>query len=271
MFDEVLVCLDGSTAATKILPLACGIAQKVGARLTLLNVVTANQELAGQADGIRAQARHYDAQSRFLFDTDVAGAISQEISGHPGAIAALTTHGRSAWEEAILGSVTLNVIRAVRQPVLLYRPRAAEAPARISRIVTALDGSDFAERMVPVAVDWARALAARLTLVEALPVAPLAQQSPGESKNDTHDIDESAYLRRVAARVERDDNFSCDWEVLHGAAADALCNYIASDRETLLALTTHARGGVERAMIGSVAAACLRRARTPLLLYWPKD
>jgi nucleotide-binding universal stress UspA family protein len=40
---------------------------------------------------------------------------------------------------------------------------------------------------------------------------------------------------------------------------------------TLLAMTTHARAGIERAILGSVAAACVRRANVPLLLYWPHD
>ncbi len=34
-------------------------------------------------------------------------------------------------------------------------------------------------------------------------------------------------------------------------------------------MTTHARGGVERVVLGSVAGACVRRAGVPLLLYWP--
>lgn len=266
MFDEILVCLDGSATAARILPLAHSIAKQARARLTLLNVVNETAELASQADQVRAQGRPYDAQCRFVFSTDVAGAIAKEINTAAGAVAALTTHGRAAWSEAVLGSVALKVIRATRQPVLLFRPGIAEAPKKISRIVTALDGSEFAERILPVSINWASVLGATLTLVQALPVAP--PRPLGEEKND---IDESAYLRRVATQTKRDFALPCDWEVLHGPPADALCNFIASSQETLLALTTHARGGVERAMLGSVAAACLRRAHAPFLVYWPKD
>ena len=49
----------------------------------------------------------------------------------------------------------------------------------------------------------------------------------------------------------------------------AICQYIKGMSETMLALTTHARGGVERAVLGSVAAKCIRHAGVPLLLYWP--
>ena len=49
----------------------------------------------------------------------------------------------------------------------------------------------------------------------------------------------------------------------------AICQHIKGMSETMLALTTHARGGVERAVLGSVAAKCIRHAGVPLLLYWP--
>jgi nucleotide-binding universal stress UspA family protein len=39
--------------------------------------------------------------------------------------------------------------------------------------------------------------------------------------------------------------------------------------ETILAMTTHARSGVQRVVLGSVAASCVRHAGVPLLLYWP--
>jgi nucleotide-binding universal stress UspA family protein len=43
-------------------------------------------------------------------------------------------------------------------------------------------------------------------------------------------------------------------------------------QETLLAFfTTHARGGLERAMLGSIAAACIRHAKLPMLVNWPKE
>jgi nucleotide-binding universal stress UspA family protein len=76
----------------------------------------------------------------------------------------MTMHGRSAWGEALLGSVALKVIRGAKRPVLLQRPLLdnAEAPAKIATIVAALDGSKFSEKIIPWAVDIAKALEARL-------------------------------------------------------------------------------------------------------------
>ena len=270
MFNEIFVCLDGSPLSEKILPLAHGMATQVGARVTLLNVVAGAEELAGHADRLRDLGRLYGAESRFLFSNDVAGALGAELTAHTDAIAALTTHGRTAWGEAIMGSVALDVVRGARRPALLFRPMAAESnpPTRISSIAVALDGSEFAERILPVTVELAKTLSARLMLLQALPSQASVGTVPFEIKND---VDESAYLQRIAARLKEQSAVICDWEVLHGAPADALCAYVNDLQETLLAFTTHARGGLERVMLGSVAAACIRHAKVPLLVHWPKE
>jgi nucleotide-binding universal stress UspA family protein len=56
------------------------------------------------------------------------------------------------------------------------------------------------------------------------------------------------------------------WDVLHGEAGDAICRYVNGMEATLLAMTSHARGGLERALLGSVAATCIRKAGVPMLI-----
>jgi nucleotide-binding universal stress UspA family protein len=228
MIDEILVCLDGSAWAERTLPLAKGIARAAGARLTFLRIVEDTDELAAEENYMRDEAGRFGAQVRFVVSHDPAGAIQEELKEHSGAIAVMTTHGRTAWAEAILGSVALKLIRTSRRPVILCRPlrHDRELPTKISTILLALDGSDFSEQMIPFAVEMARSLKARLQLIQALPLHP-------------------------------------------GEPAEAICRYVDGMAETMLALTSHARGGLERAIFGSVAAACVRNAGVPILIYWP--
>jgi nucleotide-binding universal stress UspA family protein len=268
MFDEVIACLDGSSLAETILPLARGLTATQGGTLTLLRVVADAAELSAEENYLRDCARQYSGQLRFLVAADPAGAIGAELERNANAIAALTTHGRTAWGEAILGSVALRVIRAAKRPVILYCPldRDGDAPKKISKIVLALDGSEFAERMISYAAKAAQSLRAQLLLVQALPVgAPLAPLKNHEKS----DISESGYLHRQAAEIKKKYAVPAQWEVLHGDPAAAICQYLKGMPETMLMLTTHARGAVERAMLGSVAAECIRHAGVPLLLYWP--
>jgi nucleotide-binding universal stress UspA family protein len=115
MFGQVIACLDGSSLAEKILPLARGVTIAAGGRLTLLRVVEDAAELAAEEEYQRDCARQYGADVRFRISSDAADAIVAELERVPGAVAALTTHGRSAWLEALLGSVAFRVIRAAKR------------------------------------------------------------------------------------------------------------------------------------------------------------
>ena len=265
MFKEVIACLDGSSLAETILPLARGLTAPREGTLTLLRVAPDPAALAAEENHLRGCARQFSGQLSFLVADDPASAIGAELERNPNAIAALTTHGRSAWAEAIVGSVALRVIRLSKRPVILYRPlgRDGAAPTKISKIVLALDGSEFAERMISYAAQAAQSLAAQLVLVQALQAETL------QRNQHKGDISESSYLYRQAANIKENYALTAQWEVLHGKPARAICQYLEGMAETMLALTTHARGGLERAMLGSVATECIRHAGVPLLLYWP--
>jgi nucleotide-binding universal stress UspA family protein len=270
MFNEILACLDGSSLAEKILPLARAVAGATGGKLTLLRVVGDADELVAEEDYLRDCARHYAGELSFVVSSDAAGAIVADLTSRPNAIAALTTHGRSAWSEAILGSVALRVLREAKRPLLLYCPISKDADARkiIETVVVSLDGNDLSEKIIPYAVKAAELLSARLVLVQALPMpSPLAELSNQERV----DVSEASYLHGKAAEIKKQYGTTPQWEVLHGNAADAICSYVSKMPNTLLAMTTHGRGGLARALLGSVAVACLRHAGVPLLLYWPHD
>src|SRR5215475_6644031 len=259
MFDKILVCLDGSPLAEKILPLAQTIAGSKGARVVLLRVVENSEELLAEESYMRARASVFGASIRFLISPDPATGIVEELEKNPGAMAAMTTHGRTAWGEALMGSVALKVIRGARRPVLLYRarPDSSAVPATISTLIVTVDGSEFSEKIIPAAVGMSKSLNSRITLVQALP----AQTAQAARDNvPSGDVLESSYLQTMAAQIKKRYQIEPSWDVLHGEAGDAICRYVNGMENTLLAITAHARGGVERVVFGSVAAACIRKA-----------
>lgn len=267
MFDEVIVCLDGSSLAEKVIPLARGLTQATTGKLIFLRVVEDLAEIHAEEEYLSNCARQYGAQLRVAVSAEPARAIRAELVREPRAIAALTTHGRTAWAEAVMGSVALRVVREAMRPVLLFRPQESrEAPNKIITVAAALDGSRFSEKILPHAVRAARSLSARLLLLQALPVirppTPLSNEEPA-------DIVESSYLHRRAGEIQAAHGIEAQWEVLHGEPGDALCRYLKDMPETLLAMTTHARAGAERVVMGSVTGNCVRHAGVPLLLYWP--
>jgi len=270
MFDEVIVCLDGSSLAETILPLARAITKPSHGKLTLLRVLGDQAELAAEESYLRDCARQYAARLNFAVSAEPAAAIVAELAKKPQAMAAITTHGRTAWAEAILGSVAFRVIRESQRPVLVYRAieTTHDAPKQIDTIVVALDGNALSEKIVTYAVQVARSLTAKLVLVQVLPM-----QSPVTrlSNHEKSDVSESSYVHGKAAEIKKQSGLDAQWEVLHGDPAEAICRYVSNSPNTLLAMTTHARPGIERAILGSVAGACVRHGSVPLLLYWPKE
>jgi nucleotide-binding universal stress UspA family protein len=269
MFDRILVCLDGSPLAEKILPLAKEIARGKGAQVVLLRVVGDSKELLAEESYMRQRADLLGVPIRFLIAPDPAAAIIEELEKNPRATAALTTHGRTAWGEALLGSVALKVIRGARRPVLLYRPppESSATSSKITTLVVTLDGSQFSEKIVPAAIEIAKSLDSRIMLVQALPTE---STQTVRAQLPSGDVLESSYLQGKAAEIKKKYGIEPSWDVLHGEAGEAICRYVKGMEDALLAMTSHARRGVERALFGSVAAACIRKAGAPVLIYWPE-
>jgi nucleotide-binding universal stress UspA family protein len=269
MFDKIFVCLDGSPLAEKILPLAHGVAKATGAAIALLRVVKDYEEMSAEENYMRDRANLCGAQIRFLLSHDPPAAIIEELTKNPGAVPLMTTHGRTAWAEALLGSVAFRVIKGAKRPVILYSPldKNTDAPKKVSTLALALDGGDFSEKIMPFAAETAKSLAARLLLIQAVPLQPPIRPGPDQ---ETIVMLESSYLRQKSAVIKRAHGITPDWEVLHGEPADAICRYLKGMPDTILAITTHARRGLEQVILGSVAGSCIRHAGVPILIYWPE-
>jgi nucleotide-binding universal stress UspA family protein len=270
MLDEVFACLDGSALAETILPLAQGLAAAAGARLTLLRVVADQDEITAEGSELLDCARRCRAQPKFLIAPDPAHAIANELESRPGALATMTTHGRTAWMEALMGSVALNIIQRSGRPVIVYRSQGTDqkSPGSIRTIAVALDGGVFSERIIPPAVELAKAIGATLMLLQVLPAGFSNSNVPNVPAGD---IIESSYLRAKAAEIEKAYGIESNWDVLHGEPGDAISRYVAGLSSTLLAMTSHARSGLQKAILGSVAAKCIRKSGAPVLIYWPKS
>ncbi|MBI3000236.1 MAG: universal stress protein [Deltaproteobacteria bacterium] len=273
MVNEILVCLDGSSFAEAILPYARGIARSLKAKLALLRIIDREEEFSAARKYLLGFARRYDADARVrMKETDAASSIVAELRQKPFVLAAMTTHGHTGMLEALVGSVAFSVVRGAGRPLLLYRPPAhalnadPDAEIKIASVVATLDGQEFSEKILPYAVEMAQALKARLELVQALALAGPESRIPPELGRD---VLETSYLCRQAQAITEKHGLKVDWDVLHGQPADAIIRYLEGRLDVLLAMTSHARLGLERAIFGSVARECVRRAKVPLLLYWP--
>jgi nucleotide-binding universal stress UspA family protein len=209
----ILVPLDGSAIAERILPYVRTLAPALGARVCLLRVVsdpegeglladsiaatygvgdplaTQHERWRHSLDLLRQNAERYlESHAAILqaagLDVAVdvrcgpaADVIVEAAEGQHVAMIAMATHGYSGLKRWALGSITDKVVHATSTPVLIAR---GEAPARVpvfKRILVPLDGSALARQALPLATELARSAHAKLLLLQA--VAPTIEGYPG--------------------------------------------------------------------------------------------
>ena len=76
------------------------------------------------------------------------------------------------------------------------------------------------------------------------------------------------YLENLAQPM-RDKGLEVESVVLQGTAGDIIVNYANENEIELIAIATHGRGGVRRAMFGSIADHVLRHTSLPMLVIKP--
>ena len=144
----------------------------------------------------------------------------------------------------------------------------------LKSILVPLDGSTFAEQALPLALGLASRHGAtlELALVQPPPMPlVLAEGAPvGDSALDeelrqlTRD-----YLESVATRIEERADMCPRTSFLEGPVLETLVDHVSATSPDLLVMTTHARSGLSRAWLGSVADGLVRRVARPVLLVRP--
>ena len=168
-----------------------------------------------------------------------------------------------------LGSVADELIRRAPMPVLLVRP-GEKAPGIIpepvlDNILIPLDGSALAEQVLEPALDLARLMEARCSLLRVVE----SRSSPAKHAGGPPERQAEAYLERVAARLREQGLQVRTRVVVARHVAEAILEEAEAQASNLIALATHGRGGLKRLLLGSVADKLIRAAASPVLVYRP--
>ncbi len=144
MYANILVPLDGSSRAERILPYVEEIAAKFGSRITLLQVVETSLALVSPYDiapyDAMAETKRYIAQARAYLDAqegslrskhiDVRSVVENgpvvmainDVADREGCdLIAMASHGRTGLNRVFYGSVAAGVLHRADRPLLLVR------------------------------------------------------------------------------------------------------------------------------------------------------
>lgn len=294
----ILVPLDGSHLAERVLPYADAVARATGASLTLMTAVENHQDGVGARlpalrERLEHGARHHAAQhleraaallrtwGRTVSTLITSGRPAEEILDAAerldAALIAMATHGRSGLQRWLVGSVADKVMRLSLRPTLLVRPTEDQDPFQpliFTRLMVPLDGSPLAEQALTPAVEIARGTGAQLRLVRVEPWVATTLAATGEAVAlvNVDELEEAAareaehYLADVRSRLPTE--LPVTTAVLRGFPALQLIEYAEREHIDLTVMSTHGRGGLQRLVLGSTADR-LVRAGLPCLLVRP--
>jgi nucleotide-binding universal stress UspA family protein len=152
MFKKILVCLDGSEIAERIIPFVREAALAIGSKVILLRVVSIPSNWTLEIPGFPAVPLHSSSMPEQLKKEDnmakaylkqVAQSIREQgiqvrcktLIGSPGPtiisyanennvdLIAIASHGHSGLRNVLLGSVAEYVVRESGLPIMMIRPK----------------------------------------------------------------------------------------------------------------------------------------------------
>jgi nucleotide-binding universal stress UspA family protein len=139
-----------------------------------------------------------------------------------------------------------------------------------NRILVPLDGSPLAEQALGRAIAIARASSAEIdiTLVHQPFVFDGFADAPWIDQLENVERD---YVTTIDAEVRSGGLVRATHAVLRGQPVDMICRRIEEVQADLVVMTTHARTGLNRAWLGSVADGIVRHATVPVLALRPAE
>lgn len=301
MYSTIVVPLDGSALSEQAIPVAAALARRDGATLHLVLVHEAprlarvrDQEHWDEALASRDQA-YVDEQARevekryrvrvapVLLGGAVVPAICQHVRATKADLVVITTHGRTGFSRAWLGSVADGLVRSLAVPVLMLRagpggpraPRDGDGP--FHRIMIPLDGSALAEQVLEHALRLGgvgpRYVLARVVVpVPQLDlVMPYTMPTPNVPDVEATERVEAEAARQLRGEVEAvrraHPEIDVDAELYEATSpAEGLLEIAREQHAELIALTSHGRGA-SRLVLGSVADKLLRGSAAAMLVF----
>jgi nucleotide-binding universal stress UspA family protein len=280
--ERILVPLDGSLTAEKVLPHVRRLLRREDSELILVRAVVpppvehaalmveAAQKAAEEyLEGIRARFEKAGVDAEVVVRLGSPGSVILDVARERKAtLVAIATHGSSGVKRLLLGSVAEDLVRHSPVPILAVRPffeysLAAKDGGEFDPVGTILFPVDevalAAIAIAPVS-RLAEMFESRVTLVKVLPSKggkPASEGAEEAARKDLGSVAKRIGKRGVETRVE----------VLRGSAVEGILG--AATGADLIVMPTHGRSGLKRLFLGSVTEEVLRAARVPVLIVRP--
>ncbi|WP_254529846.1 universal stress protein [Natrinema gelatinilyticum] len=181
-------------------------------------------------------------------------------------VIAMGTKGSTGLDRVFLGSVTENVLRTARTPVLAVPPNAVETKiddVPFDRLLLPTDGSDGAA----IATEWGIALAVRLEssvhTLYSIDTSPLDDVPERDELLEALEERGEDVVDAVRERGEEAD-VSVSGSIVTGSPVVEITSYATEHDVDMIVMGTHGRTGIGQWFLGSVTENVVRQAEVPV-------
>ncbi len=296
MYTKLLIPLDGSGTAEKVLPFAHLLADKLKIPVELLGIIDiaemATHLAAGKAQYLegfmveaeRSSEAYLSGIAKKFSGPDVKSSVAR---GNPEDVIiekaavdnriliTMATHGRSGINRWLLGSVAEKVLRGTSNPLFLVRAdekSKSKEVAVMNSVIVPLDGSELAETVLPTVVKLAKMLHLEVMLLRAYELPAEAYYGSEDflpnydELKDRVKAEARSYLDKKAEVLKTEGVEKVSAILTEGPGANEIIRYANMNPDTLVAMCTHGRSGVKRWVLGSVTEKVVRHSLDPVLV-----
>jgi len=294
MIDHILVPLDGSSLAERVLPHLFAIARPFDSRVTLLRVVDRvdSKHPIQRIDPLDWQMREAEARSYLnkltikltqaglnvrneLIHGDPATIIVEFVRNQDVDLLMLSSHGRSGLTGWNISSVVQKTVIRVQKPIMIVRAyqttQNGEYEAKYKKLLIPLDGSSRAECALPLVSSLAEFHGAQVILTHVVRRPELPRRAPPSSEDrmladqliETNQREASRYFE------ELQEHFSVEMKThlfVGVDVADTLHSIVEQEKPDVVVLSAHGYSGSAQRPYGSLALNFIAYGTTPLLI-----
>lgn len=294
MIDHILVPLDGSSLAERVLPHLLAIARPFESRVTLLRVMSRehSEGIGRRIDPLDWQMREAEARAylnrmaKNLNETDVdvdhallegepATRILEYAQNENVDLIILSSHGVSGLTSWNISSVVHKTVNRVHKPTMIVRAHQTlpddVTEVEYNRLMVPLDGSHRAECVLPMASRLAQYHDAELILAHVVRKPEVPRRGPPSQEDlglaqklvERNREEAEQYLRQIKRR------FSGKLKThlfVEEDVADALHNLVDQEKPDLVLMSAHGYSGSMQRPYGGLALNFIAYGATPLLI-----
>lgn len=283
MYESILLPVDGSQHANRIVNHAAELAQRTEATIQVVFVADTTRDSLTVVGGNVVDALEREGESIVADVADTLEALDVEygtdiVQGSPAPtivdyaerydydLVVLPTHGRSGISRYLLGSVTEKVVRLSDVPVLTARMQSDERLRfPYENILVPTDGSPASIAAAGHGLALASTLDATvhtLSVVNDTSLGPDVRSALTVEEREQPAVEAVEDVAAEAAEYELSDVRT---SVEHGPPATLIREQIETNDIHALVMGSSGRRGVDRILLGSVAEKTVRSAPVPVI------